>query len=119
MAIHLNYYFVNKGNVLLYDKLTQDFELIIKGQSFTFNIVDISKVTYSKSFALKRKDIHFLPWDGYNHAIVKLNDCRMFVITSLLIGAEIVLPVNEGIIETKSSIFRIAPVHSTQHALKV
>src|SRR5690554_6322754 len=67
LALHLNYYFINKGDELAYDKVYKDMYFTHKGKQIKFNLSDIEQVVLHKSFALHKGNIHFLPWDSYNH----------------------------------------------------
>lgn len=107
MIIHLNYYFVNKGDVLFYDPDHRKITIDRKGVSHSFSFDDIDFIEWNTSYPLAENRSQWLPWDSYNHSIIKLKNGRKFVITSLLIP-NMELPITSGKIKLKKSFYRTA-----------
>ena len=94
-ALHLNYYSVNKGDVLLYDALHQEMIFNHYGKEIRFYISDIAMVKKYRSYAVEKKTIPILITDSYSHVIIILHDGTKIALTSLLMGEDFEIPVDK------------------------
>lgn len=113
IALHLNYYFVNKGDVFIYDPVNKMGSLFHGSEKVTFYFDDILSFTLYKSFAINKNNSQYLVSDIYNHGIIKLKDGISLTLTSLLMGDEIMgrgikLLVSQEKIIIKQNIYRWA-----------
>jgi hypothetical protein len=106
LAIHTNYYFANRGDILLIDRQLEEMYFFHEGVEIRFRADDVDRVVVYKSPALKRKDIQILSWDGYNHIILWLKDGSRVVVTSLLASGKVTFPIQVVNRTTKVSLFR-------------
>ena len=109
IIIHVNYYLVNKGDVLKYSPERKELSIIHKDRLNTFNLDDIDRVERSMSFNEAANRSSVLPWDGYNHSVIYLKDGEVFTITSLLV-TNLELPIEAGKIVIKKNIYRLAKI---------
>ena len=109
IIIHVNYYLVNRGDVLKYSPQQKEIIILHKGISNTFNLNDIDRIERSMSFNEAEHRSSVLPWDGYNHSVIYLKNGKVFTLTSLLI-TYLDLPMEEGKIVIKKNIYRLAKV---------
>ncbi|MDM8178165.1 hypothetical protein QT327_28035 [Olivibacter sp. 47] len=107
IVVHLNYYTVNRGDVVKY--VYQEREIIIKhrGVSINFNLDDIEEVVRYMSFNFAANRSSVLPWDGYNHAVIRLKNGKKLTITSLLVP-NLNLPIDAEKIIVKRGLYRLA-----------
>lgn len=106
--LHLNYYFLNRDDKLVIDQLNQ-IMIFTSGENETmFSFNDIEQAKLYKSFALHKKNPQFLGWDGYNHALITLNNGTRIIITSLLFAPEVILPIEPTKVIVKQNLYRWA-----------
>jgi hypothetical protein len=116
LALHLNYYSVNKGDTLVYDKVYQEVTFVHDNKEVKFSLEDVASVTMYKSFALQKGNIQFLTYDSYYHAIIVLKNSTRIVLTSLLFGKEkFPIPIPEEKIRVKMNLYRWARGPSLQN----
>lgn len=108
LALHVNYYLINKNDVLKYDKTYKEFIFVHDDKEIEFNIDDIVNVTFFKSRALVKGYIQIFAWDSYNHCVILLKNGKKITITSLLIGGEVKLPVDASKTQVKMYEYRWA-----------
>ncbi|HWV74948.1 MAG TPA: hypothetical protein VN040_24685 [Pseudosphingobacterium sp.] len=107
IVVHLNYYTVNKGDVLKYAYQEREIIITHKGISINFSLDDIEEVIRYMSFNFAANRSSVLPWDGYNHAVVRLKNGREFTITSLLVP-NLNIPIEGDRIIIKRGLYRLA-----------
>ena len=106
VALHLNYYLVNRYDKLMHDSPNGKFIFYHRGNECEFDVDEICKVVVYKSFALYKNNIQLLAWDYYNHTIIHLNNGKSIVVTSLMVGSELSLQVEKNIVEIKTDFYR-------------
>ncbi len=119
IAIHLNYYLINKDDVLFFDSLRGEYTFIHKQKKVIFSLFDIAKIERSISYKSKQgyqTGLKFyIPWDLYCHMVLTLNNSTKIVVTSLMIGKQdLDFFVNPEKVITKMSFFRWAKGPSIQ-----
>ncbi len=114
LALHLNYYFVNKDDILAYDPIYKETTFTHNGIEIKFFLDDVASVIEYKSFALQKKNDPWLTFDNYNHAVITLNNGVKILVTSLLIGGEFTIPVDPGKVKVEMNIYRWANGPSLQ-----
>lgn len=107
ICLHLNYYFVNKGYILMYDFENREITIKHEGRSNKFQLDDIDRVVRSVSFNLAANRAGFLPWDMYNHSVIYLKNGQKFIITSLLVP-NLNIPIDSSRITIKQNFYRLA-----------
>lgn len=110
IIIHINYYFVNYGNIFQYYHEERKITIVHKGKSTTFNLDDIDCVRRSMSFNLAAKRSFITAWEGYNHSYICLKNGQRFTITSLLVPY-LDLPLEEGKVIIKENFYRLAKAY--------
>lgn len=118
IALHVNYYLVNKDDILEYDTVCRNVKFSHNNVDIFFNIDDIVLFTLYVSFPLYKNKAKFFAFDGYNHGIITLKDGTKVVITSLLLGGEIKLPISKFKTRTKLNIYRWAIGPSIQNSIR-
>jgi len=108
LLIHLNYYFLNRYDRLIFDESINKFTILSKNKRQEFFIEDIIIVRQYKSHPFAENRSHWLPWDSYNHTLIELRDKDVVVVTSLLVP-QLVLPVEKERIVLKKTWFQLAP----------
>ena len=116
LSLHLNYYFVNNGDVLRYNTISKEICFIHQNNEFKFHIDDIAEVILYQSVALKKKTFPMNTWDDYNHAVLTLNTGTKITVTSLMVGAEVVIPVDDSKVKVMTNIYRWAKKPSVRLA---
>jgi hypothetical protein len=114
IIIHLNYYRTNKNDTLILNDNNFDITFINLGKEVQYNIQDIDCIEKHKSLASKRKDIPFLVWDSYNHSIITFTDGTKIIVTCLMTGGELILPIPTEKIKVRAALFRLVRGHSLQ-----
>jgi hypothetical protein len=95
VALHLNYYSVNKGDIFLYDALHQEMIFNHYGKEIRFYVSDIALVKKYVAYAVEKKTIPILVTDSYSHVIIILHDGTKIALTSLLMGEDFEIPVDK------------------------
>jgi len=85
LALHLNYYFINKGDVFGYMFQERTIVFTHKGETSTFTLDEIDHIERFMSFNFAAGRSSFLAWDDYNHTVIYLKNGQKFVVTSLLV----------------------------------
>ena len=106
LLVHLNYYKINKHDVVSYDPMISKFIIYRDGLLNIVNLDDIELIERHSSYPLAENRNHYFPWDGYNHSIIRLKNGRTFVITSLLIP-NLDLLVGKERMKVKKSFYRL------------
>lgn len=107
IIIHINYYLVNRGDVLEYSRRQKEIRITHRGISTTFSLDDIEHIERSISFNRAANRSSVLPWDGYTHSVVHLKNGDVFTVTSLLVP-DFNLPLEKEKVITKRNIYRLA-----------
>lgn len=107
LIIHVNYYMVNKRDVLTYDVQERKITLLHQEVTTTFVMEDIVRVDRFMSFNKAAGRADFAPWDGYNHSDIYLKNGQKITITSLLVP-DLNLPIGGDRINVKTGIYRLA-----------
>lgn len=108
LIIHLNYYSINKYDILIYDPINGRITINKNGENHEFTLEDIVKLERFKSHTLAENRTQWLPWDGYNHSIIHLKNGQRFVVTSLLVP-NMDLPIPQNKIALKKTWYKLAP----------
>jgi hypothetical protein len=116
-ALHLNYYTVNKDDVLRFDIDNQKIIFKHSGATIQFFLSDIKNVDMYKSFALAKKNMQFFTFDCYNHSVITLISGVKIIITSLLLPGELNLPIDKDKIKVHMSFFRWVSGESLQYSI--
>ncbi|MEI8280689.1 MAG: hypothetical protein WCG87_13105 [Bacteroidota bacterium] len=106
IALHINYYKTNHGDVFIFDTAKKEIIFSHNGLKVEFHMDDIESLVLYKSLAVNRGDIQYLAWDAYNHGIITLKNKTRIIITSLLVGGEFKLPIPKDKIEVNASLYR-------------
>ncbi len=114
LALHLNYYSVNKRDILTFNPINREINFSHYDKDVTFDLDDIDHIIVYKSYALKFKAIQFFSFDDYNHAVISINNGNKIVITSLLTGGEFAFPVPKDKVIIKANFYRWATGPSLQ-----
>ena len=85
LTLHLNYYFMNRGDSFYCDLQNGFFKFIKKGESKEFYIKDIESIVCHKSWPLAENRTAVLPWDIYNYATITLISGQQIKLSSLLV----------------------------------
>ena len=109
VIIHVNYYLVNKDDILKYSDEHRKIVIIHKGVTTTFSLDDIDYVKQYISFNEAENRSPVATWDEYNHSVIYLKDGKIFTITSLLV-AKLELPIENKKIVRKKNIYRLAKI---------
>jgi len=107
IVVHLNYYFVNQGDVFKYSFHERSITFIHKGKPTTFSLDDIDCIKRYMSFNLAANRSFITPWEGYNHSYIHLKDGQILTVTSLLVP-NLRLPIEEKKIVVKKNIIWLA-----------
>ncbi len=107
LIIHVNYYNVNKNQILEYFQNEGKIKVITNGINIVFVMDDIAHVDRYLSYNLEARRSSFLPWDNYNHSVIHLKDGKKIIVTSLLIP-NLNLPISAQKVRTEKSVFRFA-----------
>ena len=106
LILHLNYYFHNKDDILLYDAPRRSITIDHAGVSQTFFFDDIELVERFKSYPLAEGRMQWFPWDSYNYSIIHLKNGKEFLVTSLLVP-NMDLPLEAGRIRLRKTFYPI------------
>lgn len=109
VIIHINYYLVNRGDMLEYSIDQKQITITHRHIPMSFHLSDIDFVEQSISYNQAAKRSSVLSWDGYNHSIIHLKNGYIFTVTSLLVQ-DLDLPIEEEKIKVKTNIFRLATI---------
>lgn len=101
---------VNKDDILFYDPVNRMITIDHSGVSRAFSFDDIKRVERIMSFPLSENRLQWLPWDGYNHSIIRLKNGEHFLVTSLLVP-NLDLPLEEEKIRLKKTFYRWASLN--------
>jgi hypothetical protein len=87
ITLHVNYYFLNKKDILEYNLDLKEIIFIHKKAIVQFNLHDITSITSFISFPMARNDFtHMLPYDTYSYVEILLNNKIKITLSSLLIN---------------------------------
>ena len=109
IILHVNYYFVNRGDVIEYSSQDKVVMITHRGVTTFFTMDDISHVEKSISFNEAAKRVPVVSWDKYNHSVIYLTNGNVFTITSLLVP-DFDLPIENERIKIKRNIYRLAKI---------
>ena len=109
IIIHINYYLVNRGDVLEYSFERKEVTITHKQISISFYLNDIDFVEQSISFNKAANRSSVLPWDGYNHSVIHLKNGDLFTVTSLLVP-DLNLPIEKEKVKIKRNVYRLAKI---------
>lgn len=107
IIVHLNYYLVNKGDVLKCDEEHNEITIRHKGLTTTFNVDDIDYVIQSISTNEFENRVGIVPWESYSHYVIYLKGGKIFTLTSLLVP-RLNVPLDKEKILTKQNLYRLA-----------
>lgn len=104
-SIHLNYYLVNRNDVLSYDPIYREVTIKQRNASSTFKLDDIKCIKRFMSPNLAANRALVSPCDEYNYSIIILENGKEFIVTSLLLS-NLNLPVDHEKLIIKKTLFR-------------
>lgn len=107
LIIHINYYLVNRGDILEYAVQEKEITIYHKNIATTFSLDDIDYIRRSMSWNKAANRSFIAPWEGYNHSYIYLKDGRKFTVTSLLVP-DLDLPLEKDKIIIKENFYRLA-----------
>lgn len=107
LIIHINYYLVNRGDILEYAVQEKEITIYHNDLATTFGLDDIDYMRRSMSWNKAANRAFIAPWEGYNHSYIHLKDGRMFTVTSLLVP-DLDLPLEKDKIIIKENFYRLA-----------
>lgn len=105
--VHINYYFVNHGDIFKYSFYEREITIIHKGKPTTFSLDEIDYIKRYMSFNQGANRAFVTPWEGYNHSYIHLKNGQMFTVTSLLVP-NLRLPIDEEKIIIKKHVIWLA-----------
>ena len=109
IIIHINYYLVNRGDVLEYSAQQNIINITHRRVSTTFSLDDIDHIERSISFNLAHNQLWVVSWDGYNHSVIYLKNGNIFTVTSLLVP-NLDLPIEKDKLIVKRNVYRLAKI---------
>lgn len=104
LIIHICYYLLNRGRVLLYDEEKKEITITINGKPYKFAFDDIAQIERNKSMPFAENRSRWFPWDDYNYSVIRLKNGQQFIITSLLVP-NMDLPLDESKIRLRKRFY--------------
>ncbi|WP_285010109.1 hypothetical protein [Pedobacter faecalis] len=111
VVVHVNYYLVNRGDIVRYWPSEGVIEIYHRRVTTTFKIDDIEKMVRSMSCNKFANRSGVAPWEEYSHVVLFLKNGKRFTITSLLIN-DLTLPIEDEKVFTKQNFYRLAKNYS-------
>jgi len=109
IIIHVNYYLVNRGDVLEYSVQKRQIHFTHQKVTTTISLDDIIRIERSISFNRAANRSSVISWDGYHHSVIYLKNGKIFTITSLLMP-DLDFPIEKEKITLKENFFRLAKI---------
>lgn len=120
MALHIDYYNVNKGDSLEYDSTSQLIRFVHRNTSVTFYPSQIESVVEYISPNLYKGYPLIISFEVYYHKIVTLKDGTRIILTSLMVGKNFSLPnVDKAIVTVKTNGYRWATGPSLKRPIQM
>ncbi len=107
IVVHVNYYFVNHGDIIIYSFYEREITIIPKGKPTTFSLDDIDFIKRYMSFNQAANRSFLTPWEGYNHSYIHLKNGQVLTVTSLLVP-NLRLPIEDEKIVIKKNVIWLA-----------
>lgn len=109
VIIHINYYLVNRGDMLEFSFEKKQVTITHRQIPISFQLSDIDFVEKSISFNRAANRSSVVPWDGYNHSIIHLKNGQLFTVTSLLVQ-DLNLPIEKEKVKIRTNVYRLATI---------
>lgn len=108
LVLHLNYFHTNKNDVLLFDAENKQILFKHKQQEIKFAFEEIKELILHRSLTMNNNSLVTISANSnYHYAVIILNSGTKVIITSLLVGLKIDIPIDSNKIQIKTDYVRL------------